>query len=331
MKSSESGRRVRESRQHRRKHRPREAFTRTNFSRLPGSGEPGKSGLVASIPPFLHLLHSSRRNLVYHLPVHSLSYTTSGAGGHPVLFLHGFMGRSEDWEGISAGLGKGFRSIAVDLPGHGNSLGLPEEAYTMEGAANAAIRTLDELGIETASLAGYSMGGRLALYFALRFSERCERLFLESSSPGLKTEEERIVRRKADEEKAKRLETGDFEAFLEEWYRMPLFATLDDGVVKSLIEKRRGNAPSELAKSLRGMGTGSQPSLWEELENLRAPMLAVAGELDRKFVGIARGMAERSSRISIQITPGAGHNVRVEAPGEYSKLLGEFLEAGKLK
>jgi 2-succinyl-6-hydroxy-2,4-cyclohexadiene-1-carboxylate synthase len=79
------------------------------------------------------------------------------------------------------------------------------------------------------------------------------------------------------------------------------------------------------------MGTGSQPSLWEELENLRAPMLAVAGELDRKFVGIARGMAERSSRISIQITPGAGHNVRVEAPGEYSKLLGEFLEAGKLK
>lgn len=241
------------------------------------------------------------------------------------------MGSSADWEGATAGLGDGIHAVAADLPGHGGSLGFSEPSYTMEGAATAILRTLDEIGIETASIIGYSMGGRLALYLALRFPERCESLVLESASPGLKTEEERAARRKADEGKAKRLEAGDFETFLEEWYRTPLFATLGDGVVESLIEKRKKNDPRELAKSLRGMGTGSQPSLWGELENLRAPTLAVAGGMDAKFTSIARNMAEASPKISVEAVPGAGHNVRVEAPGKYSKLLGEFLGAGKLK
>ncbi len=238
------------------------------------------------------------------------------------------MGSSDDWKETIAELDERFHCVAVDLPGHGNSLGLPEEKYTMAGFSDAILQILDDVGVESASLAGYSMGGRLALYFALRYSKRCERLLLESASPGLKTGEERAARRKADEEKAERLESGaHFDAFLEEWYRQPLFASLDDGLVESLIEKRRGNEPRELAKSLRGMGTGSQPSLWEELENLRAPTLAVAGELDGKFVGTAREMAERSPRISAEVIPSAGHNIHLEAPETYLSLLEGFSDS----
>lgn len=236
------------------------------------------------------------------------------------------MGSSDDWRDVAERLGNRFCRVAVDLPGHGNSLGLPENEYTMDGAANALLRTLDDLGVRRASIAGYSMGGRLALYFALRHPERCEKLFLESASPGLKSKEERAARRKADEDKAKRLESGaDFDAFLEEWYAQPLFATLDDTLVEDLIELRKGNDPHELARLLRGMGTGSQPSLWEELKNLRAPTLAVAGELDGKFTSIAREMAERSPRISFEIVPGAGHNVHMEEPGSYFASLEGFL------
>ncbi len=236
------------------------------------------------------------------------------------------MGSSGDWKNGTEGLGDQFHSIAVDLPGHGCSLGLPEEEYTMDGAANALLRTLDDLGVRRASIAGYSMGGRLALYFALRHPERCEKLFLESASPGLKSEEERAARQKADKDKAKRLESSaDFDAFLEAWYQQPLFATLGNGgLVESLIEKRRKNDPIELAKSLRGMGTGSQPSLWEELTDLRVPTLAVVGELDGKFAGIAWEMAKRSPHISVEVIPSAGHNVRLEAPEAYLSSVRRF-------
>jgi 2-succinyl-6-hydroxy-2,4-cyclohexadiene-1-carboxylate synthase len=260
--------------------------------------------------------------------VHRLSYTTSGPGEHAILFLHGFMGSSDDWREVidgTDGLDDRFRAVAVDLPGHGGSTSLPETSYSMEGAAGAVLRTLDGLGARRASLVGYSMGGRLALYLALRHPERCERLLLESASPGLKTGEERALRRQDDEERAKTLETGDFGTFLEEWYSQPLFSTLRPPLVRDLVERRRGNDPGELARSLRGMGTGSQPSLWEEIEGLSVPTLAVAGELDEKFSEVAREMEERSPRVRVEVVPGAGHNARIEAPEEYSLLLGGFI------
>jgi 2-succinyl-6-hydroxy-2,4-cyclohexadiene-1-carboxylate synthase len=137
------------------------------------------------------------------------------------------------------------------------------------------------------------MGGRLALYLALRYPERCAGLFLKSASPGLENSGERVARRAADESKAKRLVSEDLEAFLRDWYRRPLFATLaqDENLLKRTIDARRRNDPGELALSLRGMGTGGQPSLWGELEHLAIRTLAVAGGLDGKYAGILSRMA----------------------------------------
>ncbi|MBA3390942.1 MAG: 2-succinyl-6-hydroxy-2,4-cyclohexadiene-1-carboxylate synthase [Rubrobacter sp.] len=251
-----------------------------------------------------------------------LNYEVSGdrsASGGDVLFLHGFMGSAEDWDRVAGTLSADFFCIVPDLPGHGASLGLPDETYTIEGAARAVVRLLDRLGVLCATVAGYSMGGRLALYLALRHPERCAGLFLESASPGIEDSEERAARRDADEAKATRLESGDFEAFLRDWYRKPLFASLArrEEMVEALIEARRSNDPRELACSLRGMGTGSQPSLWEELTGLRVPALVIAGELDAKFAGIVQEMAESSPRISVEVIPSAGHNVRLEVPEAY--------------
>ena len=258
-----------------------------------------------------------------------LGYASFGGPSLPaVLFLHGFMGSSEDWAAAAAALeGRAF-AVTVDLPGHGASLGLPPETYTIEGAARAVIRVLDDLGVEEASLVGYSMGGRLALYLALRHSGRCARLMLESASPGLVSTKERAARRDADEERARRLESERFEEFLRDWYRQPLFASLarDGELLRSTIEARRRNDPTELARSLRGMGTGAQPSLWEELAGLRTPTLAVAGELDGKFGEISRRMAGISPMVRTALVPRAGHNVRAEAPEAYAALLQAFLE-----
>jgi 2-succinyl-6-hydroxy-2,4-cyclohexadiene-1-carboxylate synthase len=262
-------------------------------------------------------------------PPKNLAYEVSGDGGLPeVLFLHGFMGSSADWREVAGTIGDRAFCIALDLPGHGASLGLAPEAYTMEGTAQAVVRTLDELEVRRPMIVGYSMGGRLALYLALRYPDRCTGLFLESASPGLESARERLARRDADEKKAKRLESGDFERFLRDWYRQPLFAPMvrDVDLLRRTIEARRRNDPTELARSLRGTGTGSQPSLWEALEGLAVPALAVTGELDGKYAGISSRMASITPKVEPVVIPGVGHNAHDEAPVEYVALLGGFLD-----
>lgn len=257
-----------------------------------------------------------------------LAHTLTGAEEQPaVLFLHGFMGAGEDWRDVAGALERDFRCIAVDLPGHGASTELPEAVYTMEGAAEALLELLDDLGIERCVLVGYSMGGRLALYVALHHPERVRRLVLESASPGLEGEVERAARRGVDEARALRLETGDFDAFLEDWYRQPLFATLArrPDLATRTIQARRRNRVSELARSLRQMGTGRQASLWERLESLPVSTLAIVGALDGKYVEVAERMAVRTSDLRVAVIPDVGHNVHLEHPSAYAEVLRDFL------
>ncbi len=260
-----------------------------------------------------------------------LNYAVSGDPGRPaILLLHGFMGSASDWRGIIAAFEIEHRCVAVDLPGHGSSLGLPPAAYTIEGTARALLDLLDGLEIIRPTLVGYSMGGRLALYLALRHPERFSGLFLESASPGIEDPAERRERRRADEARAGRLESGDLASFLDDWYRQPLFASLArrEGVLEETIGARLRNDPRELARSLRGMGAGRMPSLWGELAALRMPALAVAGERDERYVGISARMAARSPRVRAAVVPEAGHNVRLENPEEYLAALKSFLERG---
>lgn len=258
-----------------------------------------------------------------------LNHVSHGDPGSPaVLLLHGFMGSAADWDLIAGTLSKDFVCVALDLPGHGESTDIPDEAYTMPGAARAVVGEMDSLGLLQAAVAGYSMGGRLALFLALRHPERCAGLILESASPGIEDEEERASRRETDEGRARRLESGDFKAFLRDWYAQALFSSLasHEGMVDGLIETRRDNDLAELAKSLRGMGTGNQPSLWRELSGLRVPALAVAGEMDEKFSDISRRMAGSSPKLRYELVPGAGHIVHAEKPGAYLASLRNLLD-----
>ncbi len=258
-----------------------------------------------------------------------LNHVTSGdPQDAAVLFLHGFMGSANDWADVMGRLEPAYHGLAVDLPGHGGSTGLADAAYTMDGAAQALVDLLDERGVERCAVVGYSMGGRLALYFAMRFPERCRVLVLESASPGLATAQEREARRKVDHARAVRLETEDFEAFLNQWYRQPLFASLahHKGLTEQMVERRLANDPRELARSLHGMGTGGQPSLWERLSELWVSTCAVVGARDPKYVEIARRMAALSPRMNAMVIPEAGHNVHAEQPRRFATLLHAFLE-----
>lgn len=256
-----------------------------------------------------------------------LQYYTYGTPEHPTLcFLHGFMGRSSDWSKIVETLSEDYFCVTVDLPGHGNSLSCPAHSYSMEGTAKALVEVFDDLEIERCTLIGYSMGGRVALYVSLTHSSRIARLVLESTSPGLKTEEEREGRRQVDNERARRIEQ-DLHSFLQDWYRQPLFASLSKhDLVEEMVATRRTNDSSELARALRGLSPGEQPSLWEHLEKVDLSTLVLTGALDSKYKAITKETAACIGSARRVLVSRAGHNVHAERPHRYLEVLVRFLE-----
>ncbi len=240
-----------------------------------------------------------------------------------VLLLHGFLGRGSDWAPVRALLGAEAEALTPDLPGHGRAVGLPGGAYTMNGASDRLVALLDARGVERAIVAGYSMGGRLALHLALQHPSRVSGLVLVSASPGLRSEAERAERRRLDAARAAGLD-ADLPGFLDRWYRMPLFASLDAATRERLAARRAGNDPAELGRSLAGMGAGVQPSHWEHLHRLCVPAWAVVGARDAKFVRIAEAMAA-AGPVTVRIVPDAGHALLDEAPDAIALLLRDLL------
>ncbi|MBN2307992.1 MAG: 2-succinyl-6-hydroxy-2,4-cyclohexadiene-1-carboxylate synthase [Candidatus Hydrogenedentes bacterium] len=259
----------------------------------------------------------------------AIQYTFRGESNQPVIvFLHGFMGRGSDWDAMAAELAPSHASLLVDLPGHGRTrIGPGARVPDFETTCAALDRLVAGLEMARHAVVGYSMGGRLALYWALRHPGGIERLVLESASPGLRGEGERAARRAEDERRAIELETGDFEAFLRRWYAMPLFASLarDPERLEGVIARRLENDPAQLAASLRAAGTGRQPSLWNELGGLSMPALLLAGEEDAKFQGIASAMAAACPAARAEVVAGCGHNIHLEQPGAFAQRLRAFL------
>jgi len=247
-----------------------------------------------------------------------------------VVMLYGFMGAADDWtDQITEPLIEADLSVVtIDLPGHGKTIvqgGV--DSYRMENCAAEIVRLLDKLKLPSVHLVGYSMGGRLALYIAGHYPDRINRVVLESASPGLETEIERQRRIIEDAALAERIQTEPFEKFLHAWYAQPLFASMASKREKldALIARRLNNDPQSLCLSLQGMGTGAQPSLWENLDQLTMPLFLIAGEKDAKFSAIGRAMAERCPVVRLHIVAGAGHNVHWEQPHLFGSMVRDFL------
>jgi len=247
---------------------------------------------------------------------------------HPVL-LHGFTGSSAAWgDAVVDGLsGAGLPPVLVDLPGHGRHRGdAAPDSFTLE----ATLAEVEAAGTWPADVVGYSMGARLALHFAANHPPKVRRLVLESGSPGLATEPERAARREADEALAGRILDQGVERFVEEWEAQPVFEARRALPAETRARQRALrllNDAGSLAASLRGVGTGALPSLWEALPGIDVPTLLVVGELDRKFVDIAREMSEALPDAHVVVVPGAGHTVHLERPAAWVEAVASFLRS----
>lgn len=253
---------------------------------------------------------------------------TSG-DGFPVVLLHGFTGDTSTWSTCEELLKKNSKIIKIDLVGHGNSSS-PEstERYEMKSVVDDLSLIFQHLNIKQADLVGYSMGGRVALAFALTNPTFVRKLVLESASPGLLTEEERSSRRVQDQQLANRIREKGIDWFIEYWENIPLFESqkkLPLPLRKRIKEQRKQNSIKGLANSLIGMGTGSQPSFWEKLTNYSGEVLLLTGSMDIKFVSIAEKMSIRLKNSRWINIDGCGHAIHVEQPEKFGTIVSGFL------
>jgi 2-succinyl-6-hydroxy-2,4-cyclohexadiene-1-carboxylate synthase len=232
-----------------------------------------------------------------------------------LVLLHGFTNTGASWRPVIGVLGQRYRPLAPDIRGHG-------------AAADVQPVTLDAVVADVAALsqgafvlAGYSMGGRIALHVALAMPERVRRLVLIGASPGLADPAQRASRRAADERLAAEIERSDLVEFARRWAQTPVLAGMSPPAAAAAHEDRLRNTPEGLARALRGLGTGALPSLWERLGELAMPVTLVAGERDAKFRAIAAEMAALLPQAQVEVVAGAGHAVHLEAPVAVAALL----------
>lgn len=243
--------------------------------------------------------------------------------GPPLLLLHGFTGSARAWNDLRAGLSDAFTLIAPDLIGHARSAAPAVPArYGMAPTSDDLAELLDQLGLERASVLGYSMGGRVALCFAATAPHRIDRLVLESASPGIEDAAERERRAQSDDRLADDLERDGLAAFVARWEAQPLLAPAPHVPQARRVEQhaiRLDHSPLGLANSLRGMGTGRQPSVWSVLPSLAVPTLLVAGALDQRYCDIARRMHAALPCAKLSVIGEAGHTVHVDQPAEFER------------
>ena len=263
--------------------------------------------------------------------IHGIEYSFQQSGsGHPLVLLHGFTGRAASWQPALPFLTDRFCIMAPDLIGHGET-DAPRAArrYRMEHVAADLAELIGRFASQPVHLLGYSMGGRLALYFARYYPQMVSRLVLESASPGRAAPEQRLERSIADEALAGRIEDEGIAAFVDYWSTLPLFAgrnRLPMAQREKLRAQQLTNRPWGLANSLRGMGTGVQPSLWEDLAVIDMPVCLIVGEQDPKFRAIAESMERLIRDVKAVIIPDAGHTTHLEQPILFSHAVREFLE-----
>ncbi|MBF2387006.1 2-succinyl-6-hydroxy-2,4-cyclohexadiene-1-carboxylate synthase [Listeria welshimeri] len=259
-------------------------------------------------------------------------YVTNTVNGEkPVLLmLHGFTGSNKTFQESITHLEKHFSIVAPDLLGHGKTDSPDEIArYSIERIVDDLVTIIQELKIMQCFVLGYSMGGRVATAFASAHPEMVRGLILVSSSPGLAQKDLQESRVQADNRLADMLETEGIRSFVDYWEKLALFASqevLSDELKKRIRLERLAQNPNGLAMSLRGMGTGKQPSYWNHLADFTFPVLLMTGSLDEKFEKIAQEMQQlipNSTHVTVQ---NAGHAVYLEQPNIFLSQLTNWLE-----
>jgi pimeloyl-ACP methyl ester carboxylesterase len=248
----------------------------------------------------------------------ALVVETQGSGD-PVVLLHGFADDRRSWDYIASGLSRERHVVRYDLRGYGEST---ESGQVPFRHALDLLFVLDTLNIARGDLVGVSMGGCIALNFALDFPERVRRLVL--ISPGLVgwewSEQWRSHWAKIREAAA----SQNVSQARELWWNHPLFSTTRahqpaSDLLRAGISRYSGK---------HWLHDNEEPALpdLDRLHTLRAPTLLITGTRDledfRLIADLIAGAAPNVTRVDLE---GAGHLPHLESPSEVLNRMSSFL------
>ena len=253
-----------------------------------------------------------------------LCYSTAGTG-EPVVLIHGFSLDAAMWDPQWRLLQKEFRVIRYDLRGFGGST-VPMGPYSH---CDDLLGLLDLLAARPAHIVGLSMGGRVALRFALE-QPACVRslTLLDTALDGHAWSDEWTRRMDAIVAAAR---GGDVAAARRLWLADQLFAPAKLGPrlaveLTAMVERYSGWHwwnPDPVHRPV-------SPAI-RELANVTAPTLVLVGELDLPdFQSIARRLAAEIPRATLCTIAGAGHMTNMEAPAAVNDLLLAHLRTERL-
>lgn len=256
--------------------------------------------------------------------------TFYGSSTHPaVVFLHGFMGRGEDWKEVAEKLSDRYYCICPDLPGHAKNINRPiDEVLNFEVISSELIQELDNLGLEKVNLIGYSMGGRIGLYMAVHYPNYVKKLVVENGNPGIEDNTLRQERAVLDDERANKLRKNGIDSFVDKWYQASLFDSLQNQpiLLDKVLNIRKKNDPIWMAKVISELSPGRQKPLWKYLNLLKMPVMYLTGNLDDKYTEIQRRIEEVSIGKLFAVIPEAGHNVHLESLEPFLNTIERFLD-----
>lgn len=237
-----------------------------------------------------------------------------------IILLHGMGGSRRDWDEVIAADPALEKAEAWELP----------EEDNFDNAAEALARRLAESRVPY-GLAGYSLGGRLAIRAAqhLLFLKPPKRLALLGAGLGFPSREERAERAVFDNGWAE-LAERDRDAFWERWYEQGIFSgfhALSPEKKNTWMEARRLLSNSILRRQLVSWSPAQHDLLLGDLREIvhaKVATLYLAGENDKKYARLALDL--HNEGLQTEILSGVGHVLPLEAPARVAQALAQFFK-----
>jgi len=234
-----------------------------------------------------------------------------------LVFLHGFSGRGEEWTAVGERLSR-HSQLYIDLPGHGGSSAV--YARDFNEVCSQLHATLISYNILKYWLVGYSLGGRIAMYYCCQHPVGLKGLVVEGSHPGLTSATAREARWLSDTRWVQRFRHEPLTDVFNDWYRQPVFAGLSADQRRELVAIRCDNSGEALAAMLEATSLAVQPDLRPALRRGDFPFYYLCGEYDPKFRALGAELAA-----SCLLINDAGHNAHRESPGGTAACLAHIL------
>lgn len=250
-----------------------------------------------------------------------VAYLESGQGGVPLICLHGIGGKAESFRPQLDGLGSQAHILSWDMPGYGGSE--PVSPVDFEILSEKLEHFLQVKGFDRVHLVGHSIGGMIALDYALRSPERVSSLILIATTSAFGGRDPEFKDRFL-EQRLGALEAGGSMRQAAEQLVPEIVGSSASSAVINEATAWMADVPVDAYRAiLECLVTFDRR---DDISNINCPACLIAGGEDR--TAPARTMERMATRMrdaEFHVIEKAGHLVNDEEPGQTNRIISEFL------